>query len=173
MQWNKLQSLVLGVCCRFFFYCTQSYLMTILNLNFANIFFFHHSLAFHLKSNIRKRASFFFHMCSAQCQKTSRIVQYYLLNGFAYLFTHMEQINENFEMTLLHSKFHQRLHSHINSIFEHFYVFTLRLVKQKGELDLNTLNMNDHGMFGRTSTDTHTHALKTTIPAFFVVYFFL
>lgn len=59
MQWNKLQSLVLGVCCRFFFYCTQSYLMTILNLNFANIFFFHHSLAFHLKSNIRKRASFF------------------------------------------------------------------------------------------------------------------
>lgn len=84
----------------------------------------------------------------------------------------MEQINENFETTLLHSKFHQRLHSHINSIFEHFYVFTLRLVKQKGELDLNTLNMNDHGMFGRTSTDTHTR-IKTTIPAFFVVYFFL
>lgn len=52
-------SLLFSVCAVVFFYCTQSYLMTILNLNFANIFFFHHSLAFHLKSNIRKRASFF------------------------------------------------------------------------------------------------------------------
>lgn len=84
----------------------------------------------------------------------------------------MEQINENFKTTLLHSKFHRRLHSHINSMFEHFYVFTCETCEERRRTRFKYPEPeHERSRYVWTYIDRHTHTQNNN-PSVFCCLFF-